>query len=183
MAPFALGSPARADSPERPKFQVALGLGASLDRNLPNPTPDRPISAFFFSAGLGAGVVGVDLRAFANGATTAQVTRLALELAVVLRPAEPWMRGRTGYVPRVLRAASLDIGPAVERVARGPISARRTGVMIGAHVDLPVAAEGLSKELRFRLGVRRLRASNATLGDIPVEDSTLELYGQLAFVF
>jgi hypothetical protein len=187
LAAFGLAlsaSSARADEtwPARPKFQVALGLGASF-RNDPNLHPDRPMSAFFFAAGLGDGAVGLDLRAFANGATFTQVTRLAVELVAVLRPMEPTMRGRSGYLVRVLRAASLDIGPSVERVSLGPASARRYGLMFGAHLDFPVAPEGVSKELRLRLGVRRLRAGETTLGDIPVNDSALELYGQLAFVF
>jgi hypothetical protein len=183
LALLAVSTPARAVNPERPKFQVALGLGASVDHNLPNPHPDRPISAFFFAAGLGGGGLGLDLRAFANGATTVQVTRLAVELVLALRPFEPWTRDRTGYRARVLRAASIDLGPSVERVALGPVSARRTGLMLGAHLDFPVGEEGLSKEMRVRAGVRRLRAGSVILGDVLVEDSSLELYGQLAFVF
>jgi hypothetical protein len=37
--------------------------------------------------------------------------------------------------------------------------------------------------MRVRLGIRRLRAGDALLRDVRVADSSLELYGQLAFVF
>jgi hypothetical protein len=167
----------------RPKFQVAMGMGASLDRNAPNRSPGRPITAFFFAGGLGDGGVGLELRAFANGANFSQVTRLALELAFVLRPLEPMFRDHDDYGARILRAASLDIGPSVERVSLGPAATRRFGLMVGAHFDMPVGPAGAGKEMRVRLGVRRLRAGSAVLGDIEVADSTLELYAQLAFVF
>jgi hypothetical protein len=178
-----VASAAETPWPPRPKFQVALGLGASVDHNPPSQQADRTLTAFFFAAGLGDGTLAVDVRAFANGATAMQVTRLALELVAVLRPLEPTMRQRAGYGPRVLRTASIDIGPSVERVSLGPLSSRRLGVMGGLHVDLPVGEAGLSKEMRVRLGVRRLRAASTMLAETRVEDSTLELYGQLAFVF
>jgi hypothetical protein len=185
-APLAVASLARADEaapyPQRPKFQVALGLGTSLDRRAPD-RPNHPVSAFFFAAGLGDGGVGVELRTFANGATFTQVTRLALEVVLVLRPLEPKLQARPGYLGRVLRAIALDLGPSVERVSMGPASARRYGLMLGAHLDFPVGPAGASKEMRLRLGARRLHAGTVTLGDIRVEDSALELYGQLAFVF
>jgi hypothetical protein len=167
----------------RPKLNVALGLGASLDRNTPNPKPDRPITSFFFAAGLGDGAIGLDLRSFANGATAMQITRLAVELAAVLRPFEPWQRGRDTYLARVLRAASVDVGPSLERVSRGRYAGRRFGVMLGGHLDFPIGDSGQPRELRLRIGARHLRAGSITIGDDPVSDSTLELYGQLAFVF
>jgi len=169
--------------PERPRFQLAVGLGASVDRNAPNPTPDRPISAFFFTAGLGDGSLGLDLGVFANGARNTQVTRLAIEAVAVLRPLEHGMRDVPGYGARVLRAASVDVGPAVERVSLGPLAGRRFGFVLGAHMDLPIGVEGSPKEVRVRLGLRRLHAGHATLGDIEVQDSALEIYAQLAFVF
>jgi hypothetical protein len=182
-AAFASPRAAAAPLPERPRFQLAVGLGASVDRNAPNPTPDRPITAFFFTAGLGEGSLGLDLRAFANGATTNQVTRLALEAIAVLRPLERGMREVPGYGARVLRAASVDVGPALERVSRGPLAGRRFGFVLGTHLDLPIGIEGSPKEVRVRLGLRRLHAGHATLGDIDVHDSALEIYAQLAFVF
>jgi hypothetical protein len=184
---LALASAARAHDGSigwiRPKFQVALGLGASIDKNPPNPHPDRAISAFFFAAGLGDGGIGLELRAFANGATATQVTRLAVEPTFVLRPFEPALRLRESYGARVLRGAAVDLGPSIERVSLGPLSARRFGVMFGAHADLPVAEAGVSKEMRIRLGVRKLHAARVTLGGTAVDDSALELYAQLAFVF
>jgi len=37
--------------------------------------------------------------------------------------------------------------------------------------------------MRLRLGVHRLHGPSATVGDIAVTDSRLELYGQVAVVF
>jgi hypothetical protein len=178
-------SPARAQPAPlpRPKLNVALGLGASLDRNTPNPNPDRPITAFFFAAGVGDGGIGLDLRSFANGATAMQITRLAVELVAVLRPLEPWQRGRDSYAARVLRAASLDVGPSFERVSRARYAGRRVGLMVGGHLDFPIGDAGQPRELRLRVGARHLRAGTTTIGDDPVSDTTVELYGQLAFVF
>jgi hypothetical protein len=179
-APSAWAQPAPVP---RPRLNVALGLGASLDPNTPNPTPDRPITGFFFAAGLGDGGIGLDLRSFANGATAMQITRLAVELVAVLRPLEPWQRGRDGYAARVLRAASLDLGPSLERVSRGHYAGRHFGLMFGGHLDFPIGDAGQPRELRLRVGARHLHAGSITIGDDTVSDSTVELYGQLAFVF
>jgi hypothetical protein len=165
---------------ERPRFQVAVGMGASLDRNAPNPNPDRPIASFFFTGGLGAGLLGLDFRAFANGATKVQVTRLALELVGVVRPLAPI--GGEGYGFRVLRSLSADLGAALERVSLDVKSDWRRGLVLGGHGDLPIGPAG-PKELRLRLGARRMLGNRGTVASIEVADSALELYGQLAFVF
>jgi hypothetical protein len=180
---LALAGPARAQEIwyQRPKAQVAVGMGASLDRNAPNPRPGRPVSAFFFGVGLGDGLLGLDLRSFANGASQTQIGRLSLELVAVLRPLS--RLAREGYGFRVLRTASVDVGPAVERVSLAQVSDWRTGLLLGAHADLPIGPAGVPKELRLRLGVRRLLAAQGTVSNIPVKDSTVEIYGQLAFVF
>ena len=90
---------------------------------------------------------------------------------------------RPGYGYRVLRTASVDLGAGVERVSISPESDWRAGLILGTHVDLPLGPMGASKELRLRLGVRRLVATNGTLSGVPAQDTTLELYGQAAFVF
>jgi catechol 2,3-dioxygenase-like lactoylglutathione lyase family enzyme len=179
---LALPSTARAQDfwRERPKVQVALGLGASFDGNAPNPHPDHPVSAFFFGLGIGDQLLGLDLRSFANGATQMQLGRISLELVGVIRPLAPMAREGYGY--RVLRSASVDLGVGVERASVAQTSDWRTGLLLGAHGDLPIGPEAL-KELRLRLGVRRLFAGTGSVSDIPVQDSTVELYGQVAFVF
>ena len=156
-------------------------MGGSLDRNEPNPRPDRPITSFFFTAGLGDGLLGLDLRSFGNGATQVQVTRLSLELVGVVRPLA--RIARPGYPFRVLRTASLDAGPALERVLLVLRSDWRRGLMLGGHVDLPIGYGAATKELRLRLGARRMIGSHTHLSGVTVGDSLLELYGQLAFVF
>jgi hypothetical protein len=180
-----LAAPAQADPDllHRPKFDVALGLGASIDRDAPNPHPDVPVSSFFFSAGLGDGLFGLDLRTFANGATKVQVTRLSFDLVGVIRPLEPLSRDRVGYLFRVARTASVDVGPASERVSLDVNAAWRLGALVGAHVDLPIGHADATKELRVRLGLRRMFGTQTSLTGISVSDTALELYGQLAFVF
>jgi catechol 2,3-dioxygenase-like lactoylglutathione lyase family enzyme len=180
---FAVARPASAQDfwRQRPKVQVAVGLGASVDDNAPNPHPGRPLSAFFFAVGIGDGLVGLELRSFANGATNMQMGRLSGELVGVVRPLA--RVAREGYGFRVLRTAAADVGPGVERDSLALDSDWRAGVSLGAHADLPIGPAGAAKELRLRLGVRRLVATRGSVGGIPVKDSTVELYGQVAFVF
>jgi hypothetical protein len=172
---------AQPDLWHRPRFQVAVGMGASFDPSSGNPNPDRPISSFFFTAGLGAGRFGFDLRSFANGATKLQVTRLSLELVGVIRPLV-FLR-REAYLVRVARTASLDVGPSFERVSKEVTAAWRAGTVLGTHLDLPLGYADAGKELRVRLGLRRMFGTRTALTGIPVSDSVLELYGQVAFVF
>jgi hypothetical protein len=166
----------------RPKFHVAIGLGASIDRAAGNPHPERPISAFFFGAGLGDGLFGFDLRSFGNGATKVQVTRLSLEAVFVLRPFALLPR-RDDYLARVLRTASLDVGPCLERVAKDVKSDWRSGPVLGTHLELPLGYGDASKELRVRVGLRSMYGTGTSLTGMPVSNSDVELYGQLAFVF
>lgn len=187
-----LAAPARAQSVQsddpgpdlyrRPRFSLAVGLGASIDHTAGNPRPDQPQPAFFFTAGLGDGLFGLDLRSFGNGATKVQVTRVSLEAVLALRPFA-LLAPRVDYPTRVVRTLSLDVGPCLERVAKDVKSAWRSGPVIGTHVDLPLGYADAAKELRVRLGLRHLSASTATLTSMPVTNSDLELYGQLAFVF
>ena len=57
------------------------------------------------------------------------------------------------------------------------------GLILGVHLDLPIGPADTGKELRFRLGLRRLIATEGTISGVPAKDTTLELYGQAAFVF
>jgi hypothetical protein len=178
-----LTAPAQAaDLLHRPKVHVAVGMGASFDKGSPNPTPDRPITAFLFTLGIGDHLLGLDLRSCANGATQMQVSRLSGELVGVGRPLV-LLLDRPGYGYRVLRTASLDLGLGIERVSIALQSDWRFGVVAGSHIDLPLGPEGTGKELRLRLGVRRLVATKGTIGSLTTRDTTLEAYGQLAFVF
>jgi hypothetical protein len=178
-----LATPAHAaDLLHRPKVQVALGLAASLDRAAPNPTPGDPVTAFLFTLGVGDGLLGLDLRSCANGASQVQIGRISGELVGVLRPLT-LLVDRGGYSYRVLRTASVDLGAGFERVSISLQSDWRWGLVFGTHIDVPLSPAGATKELRLRLGVRRLLATEGTIGGVPAQDTTLELYAQAAFVF
>jgi hypothetical protein len=183
LALLALTAPALAapDLLTRPRVELAVGMGGSIDRAAPNPYPDRPVPSFFFTAGVGAGLLGLDLRSFANGATKLQVTRLSFELVLVARPLV-LLLDESHYVGRVARSAALELGPASERVSQDVKSDWRPGLVVGGHLDLPIGPAA-RKELRVRLGVRRMFGTTGTVGGLRVSDTTLELYGQLAFVF
>jgi len=184
LLPFLLlAAPAQAaDLLHRPKVHVAVGMAASIDRNAPNPRPGDPIAAFLFTLGVGDGFLGLDLRSCANGATQMQLSRLSGELVGVFRPLVLARMDRPGYGYRVLRTASLDLGAGVERVSLSLQSDWRAGLVVGGHIDLPVGPAA-SKELRLRLGVRRLVATEGTIARLPARDTTMEVYGQAAFVF
>jgi hypothetical protein len=82
-----------------------------------------------------------------------------------------------------LHSISLAGGPGFERVSLALDAAARFGGAVGAHLDLPIGPPGANKEMRIRLGGRRMFAARAAVGELPVTDTKLELYGQLAFVF
>lgn len=175
-------APAHAQPAPRPKFQIAVGMGASFD-GPPNPEPGDPVPSYFFSAGLGAGLLGVELRSFANAGDKQEVVRVSGELVGLVRPLVPAARDRPGYGYRVLRSFSFTAGPALEKVGIGVDARWRRGGVLGAHVDVPIGPAGATKELRVRLGVRRMVATRAVVTEIAIGDSDVELYGQLAFVF
>jgi hypothetical protein len=183
LALLALTAPALAapDLLTRPRLEVAVGMGGSIDRAAPNPHPERPVASFFFDAGLGAGLLGVNLRSFANGATKLQVTRLSFELLLATRPLV-LLASDASYLGRVARSAALELGPATERVSQDVEAAWRAGLVVGAHADLPIGPAA-RKELHVRLGARRMLGTVATVGGLRVADTTVELYVQLAFVF
>jgi hypothetical protein len=178
LAPAATAS--AQDLYRRPRFHVALGMGASFDRDV-TPDPRHPLVSYFFGAGLGDGLLGLDLRSFANGATKTQVTRLSLELVGVVRPLATI--ARPGYPFRVLRTLGADLGAGTERTSLAEKAAWRTGAILGAHLDVPLEPAWAPAELRLRLGLRRMLGSDAHIDAATVPDTTLELYGQLAFVF
>jgi hypothetical protein len=173
---------AEPDLYHRPRFDVAVGFGGSVDRGAPNPHPDRAVTSFFFSLGLGDGLFGVDLRSFGNGATKAQVNRVSYDLVGVVRPLAAF-GDRPGYRFRVARTASFDVGPSFERVSLASDAGWRAGALLGAHVDLPIGPADATKELRLRLGVRRMFGTATDVTSYAISDTTGELYAQIAFVF
>ena len=191
-------SPSRAVAdpapPSRPRLELAVGMGASLDDAGLGPSGVQPIPAFFVMGGFGDGPIGVDLGLFANSATgrfrapDVPVDRIAVDAMVVLRPGAHLPADGARYDRRVVRTAAIDIGPAFERasrIARGPESVNRFGVRVGGHVDLPLTAAAAISELRLRLGVRRFVGSSTRTfpGGDPAPDTRGEVFAALAAVF
>src|SRR5581483_10522423 len=159
--------------PDRPKLELAVGMGASIDDAGLTEAGLSAIPAFFAMGGFGDGAVGLDFGAFVNSANgryrspNTPVDRLAFDGMVVVRPGASKSPSLPvpGYLRRVLGAAALDIGLGYERssrIARSAESVTRLGVRIGAHLDLPLSpapAPGAGGgELRLRLAVRRMMA-------------------------
>jgi hypothetical protein len=166
----------------RPRFQVAIGLGLSVDRAAAHP--DGGLPAFFFSAGLGDGIAGLELRSFANGATQQQVIRLSFDLVGVLRPLALAFPAPSSYGARVLRSVGVGVGPGLEIATYNRRTDRRTGLVTGAQLDLPFGGPGGASEVRLRLGFRRFLGGKITFDQgHQVGDTVVEVYGQLAFVF
>jgi hypothetical protein len=195
---------------DRPRLEVAIGYGGSIDGTGLAHTGTTVLPAFFAMAGFGDGLVGFDVGVFSNNATgrfqapDIPVDRIGLDAMLAVRP---WVRHRprdtshhrhdTGYRPpaaeyglRVLRTLAADVGFGVERLSRisgGPQAAERVGLRVGGHVDLPLlpAANAARSDLRLRLGVRRLIGiSTATFPNGgTASDTRAELFSALVVVF
>ncbi len=182
LALLTLATP-RAQAQDRPKLTAGIGMGMSIDRAAPNPRPDTPIPSFFALGGVGAGLVGGEVRAFANGARGDQITRVTGELVLALRPLAFFRAVDTRYAVRVARTVAIDAGVAYERVSRGIPTAHRPGVVVGGHFEMPIGHATSPKELRLRLGGRKMFGGKVTIADNQVGNSAYELFGMLVVVF
>ena len=185
---------AHADPAARPRFEVALGMGASLDDAGLRTSGASPVPAFFVMAGFGSGVVGIDLGLFTNSANgrfrapNVPVDRLGLDAMLVVRPGVRLARDDRRYGARVARAAAIDLGLGYERdsrITRGPEAVDRFGLRLGAHIDIPLTAASDTSELRLRLAVRRFvgAAKQSFPGGDPAPDTSGEVFAALAAVF
>jgi hypothetical protein len=195
-----------ADPNGRPRIEVAVGMGASVDDTGLASSGLTAIPSFFAMGGFGGGMFGLDASVFASSAIgryrtpNVPVDRLGVDGMLVIRPAADFRAGVQRYGYRVIRALALQAGlgyERVNRVAQGYEEGDRWGIRLGAHLDLPlvpatsagalsaVAAGAAGGELRLRLAVRRLiGVGTSTLPDgTVVPDSRAELFAALAVVF
>jgi hypothetical protein len=186
------------DLPPRPRFSLAVGMGATID-STGFSDGAHLIPAFFGVGGFGDGLAGFDLGAFASSASgryppsaveEAPVDRLALDAFGVIRPAARVHREDQRYRYRVLHTLAAELGLGLERDGRTMVAGTRFVLHTGARVEFPLTPAGLPSELRVRLAVRRAIglytpevavAQGSTLATA-VGDST-ELYAALAVVF
>jgi hypothetical protein len=184
------------DLPPRPRFSLAVGMGATFD-STGFSDGAHAIPAFVGVGGFGDGLAGFDLGAFASSAsgryTSAQgapVDRLALDAFGVVRPAAGVHGDDWGYGYRVLHTLAAEVGLGLERDGRSMVSGSRWVVHTGARVELPLTPAGLPSELRLRLAMRRaiglytpqVAVAPGSTQATSVGDST-ELYAALAVVF
>jgi len=184
------------DLPPRPRFSLAVGMGATFD-STGFSDGAHAIPSFFGVGGFGDGLGGFDLGAFASsasgrytGADQVPVDRLALDAFGVIRPAARVHRDDRGYGYRVLHTVAAELGLGLERDGRSMVSGSRFVVHTGARVELPLTPAGLPSELRLRLAMRRaiglytpeVAVAPGSTQATAVGDST-ELYAALAVVF
>jgi len=179
----------------RPRFSAAIGMGASFD-SVGFAEGHGAVPTFVGVLGIGDGLLGLNLGAYATSATRAQrqkdspVDRLAVDLFGVVRPAARYQRDDHGFGMRVLHSLAAELGPGLERAGRSNISGTRFLIHVGATVDLPLSPEREATELRVRLGVRKNiglytpKLYGATASDVTeIRDTAAELYAALAVVF
>ncbi len=188
-----------APPPPRPRFSLAVGMGATFD-STGFSDGGHLIPAFFGVGGFGDGLWGVDLGAFSSSASgrftspanlkDAPVDRLALDAFGVIRPAARVRRDDQGYGFRVLHTVAAELGLGVERDGRTMVSGSRLEVHTGARIELPLTPRGQPSELRLRLAVRHavglytpeVAVAQGSTAVTAVGDST-EFYAALAVIF
>jgi hypothetical protein len=190
-------------SVERPRFAMTAAVGISFDNLGIADGRYVRIPSFAVMGGIGRGRLGFEARLFASeaagrfsspnpvgGNPVADVgaDRQALDLLLAVRPfADLEDASAVAWSARFLRALTLDVGGAAERVSVGTQSVRRVGAVLGAHVDLPLTPPGDSSELCFTVSVRRVLGTNASLNlggtSIDVGDSRAEVLAGLTVVF
>ena len=187
-------APVRPSFP-RPRLSAAVGIGATFDAAGFADGNTRTIPAFFTALGIGDGLWGFELRAFASQAAGRfggenPIDRLALDASGVVRVGMLVSSDNQRYATRVLRTAGIELGLSFEREGRSMMAGTRFALCTGARVELPLTPAREPSELRLRLAVRRafglytpmLYGSSAA--DVTaVHDSDLEIYGALVLLF
>lgn len=182
---------------DRPRFEMAVGLGASFDSTGLVDGRTVGIPAFEVLGGIGQSWVGFEARllsneaagryhALSNGVADMAIDRLAVDLMVALRPFTGRGRGRgtaDRYGLRVLRSFTLAVGEATERASSGGPPLYRLGVVVGGHVDVPLTPASQASELRLRLSARRMFGDRGTIGSESVSDTKAEVLAGVAVVF
>jgi hypothetical protein len=190
-----LETPARAPV-RRPKLSAAIGMGVSYDSVGFSNGDTRALPSFFTTLGIGDGVFGFDLSAFASSAGREErtkqnpVDRLAVDGFGVFRPGALIRPDDRGFDMRVLHALAAELGLGFERDGRSPISGTRFLVHLGARAEVPLPIPAESTEIRLRLAVRRgvglytPRLSSMQMPQVlEVGDSAAEVYVAVVAVF
>jgi len=207
MPPTASTGPAPGSEvpPARPRFMMSAAVGVSIDNHGIADGRNVAVPSLAVQGGIGDGLFGFEARLFASEAagrfsspnpnpsgakTIADVgaDRQALDVLLAIRP---FARGAAGgdqaWTARLVRSITADLGVAVERVSVGTLSALRGGVVIGAHLDVPLVRSEDGSELRATIAARRMRAASKTLevsgATAAIGDSKLESFAGLTVVF
>lgn len=186
----AAGSRARAEERDAPRamaaprrtLHVTIGLGSSRDR-APTEEAAKQMPAVFSSVGVGQGLVGVELAGFGSVGRGTDVSRLGFDLVLVLRPLGLVAPPPDRFAGRLLRGFALTAGPSGELLERSRENAFRFGIALGAHAEVPLTPPDLGRELRLRLGGRRMLAKDVPLGEHTVGDSAFEAYAAAVVAF
>jgi hypothetical protein len=186
--------------PNRPRFDVAVGMGMSFDSTGLVDGRTVAVPAFQVSGGVGAQTVGFEARLFSTQASgryfrtvagsdgvatkvDMAADRLALDVMVALRPFASKHPGDTRWFRRAQHSVTINLGLAGENVSVAQKSVKRVGAVAGIHVDVPLTPASLANELRFRLAVRRMFAGSSQAGPVQVGDSREDVFAALVAVF
>ena len=183
-------------------------VGVSVDNHGIGDGRNVLVPSLALQGGIGDGLFGFGFRLFASeaagrfsspnpaapGATaTSSVAdlgadRQAVDLLLNLRPFVPaWTEAGDGWTARFVRALTVELGVAGERVSLGTKSIFREGVVAGARIDVPLVQSADGSELRATVVVRRMLAARQTV-DVggtaqQIGDSKLEAFAGLTVVF
>lgn len=189
----------------RPRFSVAAAIGVSIDNEGIADGRHVAIPSFSVQGGIGQGLLGFDARLFASEAAgqfsspsqmaadhKAQIAdvgadRQAIDLMLAIRPFAGWDPQRLDWSARFLRALTVDVGAAGERVSIGAQSVKRIGAVVAAYADLPLTPADDTSALHLRLAARRMMAGHGDAatsgGSQQVGDTRAELLAGLAVIF
>jgi len=205
--PTASSGPAAASEPasRRPRFLMSAAVGVSIDNHGIADGRNVAVPSLAVQGGIGDGLLGFEARLFASEAagrfsspnpnpagakTIADVgaDRQALDVLLAIRPfASGAARGDQAWATRLVRSITADVGVGVERVSVGTLSTLRGGLVIGAHLDVPLVRSEDGSELRATIAARRMRAASKTLEvagtTAAIGDSKLESFAGLTVVF
>jgi len=199
-APSELPSPVA-----RPRFTVSAAVGVSVDNAGIADGRNVAIPSFSVQGGIGQELLGFDARLFASEAagqfsTPSQVAtdrralvadigadRQAVDLMLAVRPFWRWQRQNLAWSARFVRALTVDIGAAGERVSIGAQTVLRVGAVMCAYADLPLTPADAASALHLRVTVRRMVGTRRDLTELgtprQVGDTRAELLAGLAVVF
>jgi hypothetical protein len=144
----------------RPTVTIFAGAGGALegdeDRSL------RPL--YLLGLGLGGRRAGVELRALSNGPPYGFPGRAGADVTLVVRPLaifRPEWEARGGF------SLGLAAGVGLDQLWSGSRLEGRPGLVLGAHVDLPLGARDGTPAFFARVGARRLFAPDTEFEGAP----------------